>query len=132
MLPLVSITACDKGPDLADRQEVYSEFFESVLAGSYLETLVLRRRSSVNSRDRRMSDPQRWELFRKELPSLQRNTYDDFWNQNSSPSELALNKAANLRVQLLSEQQWESVEAGDPVVVWNSLRDRFQEPVHRR
>ena len=124
---------------------IYDEFFKAITkrygadgttgnlvayhAGDLdLGTLVIRCKTATYSRDVEREEPDRWDTFRRRLPSLRRDTYNEYWVRNEVRHELTLKKAGGWRLRLLGEDEYAEVEAAgkrDGSGFWNTFYVRF-------
>lgn len=143
---LVAVIGCEKeeAPPRPDANRLYEEFFLAFTrsfeidatsgnfvahhGGDVLGTLVLHAKTGVPRADPEW-DERSWDAFKGSLPSIRRETYDDFWARNAEPRALTLDKAGSWQVRLLPREEFERIQAEgekDPKAgFWGALHARF-------
>lgn len=145
-IPLAVLVGCqDEAGKPHGVNLIYDEFFKALTtrygvdgttgnlvahhAGDMnLGTLVLHSRTVPYAKDGTLEEPGRWDEFQWRLPSLRKDTYDDYWARNDVRHVLTLKRAGSWRLHLLGDgEHAELVAAGkrDGSGFWNTLQSRF-------
>jgi hypothetical protein len=126
------------GALLADLSKEWQEQFSQVEPNELF--LVFSRPSPIWITPKEMGPSERWQWFKSELPTLSRDTFDDFWARNENPSLPSLEPVERIKLavrdkgQLLVEYPWIEVpcrERGETDTDWEK-RERSWEEKRRR